>query len=226
MLFEIAFHQLAPLRVSAIGGMILLLACGGGGHNVDTPAAAARSLPVLPGPLSPGPAPELVSVTPERGKAGDQVTIAVRNLMVANEYLFGTTKAEMRSFNTVNGTGTAKVLVPSGVYGPVRLTVTDAKGSVSNGLDFLVEGSQAEHLPVLHSVNPDTEKPGVVVKLSGRNLGDAQVFFGNVDATAVIHRSRTRLDVVVPHGVSGAVAITARNAAGATHQGLAFNVKH
>jgi len=218
------FCQPAPGRASAIAGLILLLACGGGGRDGHTPAAGAA--PVLSSPLSPGPAPELVSVTPERGKAGDLVTIAVRNLVVAKDYVFGTTRAEMRSHKTVNGTGTVKVLVPAGVYGPVRLTVTDAKGSVSNGLDFLVEGSQAEHLPVLHSVNPDSEKPGAVVKLSGQNLGDAQVVFGTVEATVVIRRSRTKLEVVVPEGVSGAVAITARNAAGTAHQGLAFNVKH
>ncbi len=183
-------------------------------------------MPAPPGRLSPAPAPELVSVAPERGKAGDLVTVAVRNPMVTHEYRFGTTKAKMRSFKAVDGTGTVGILVPAGVYGHVRLTVTDGRGSASNGLDFLVEGNPVEHLPVLHSVNPETERQGAVVKLSGRNLGDARVFFGNVEATAVIRRSRTKLDVLVPDGVSGAVAITARNATGATHQGLAFTVKH
>ncbi|WP_306598454.1 IPT/TIG domain-containing protein [Geothrix sp. 21YS21S-2] len=114
--------------VPAAAGLTLLLACGGGSGK----GGAAAVPEVAPGSR----VPELVSITPGKGKPGDLVRISGRNLLGAM-VTFGGGEAVVRTrTDTV-----MVVVVPAGASGTVTIAARNDQGAATQGMDFTVEAS-------------------------------------------------------------------------------------
>lgn len=147
--------------------------------------------------------PIVSSVTPNRAKAGANVTVTGTSLTGATEVRVAGTLAEHTVLSDTNLT----VKVPEGAVSGL-LQVINPGGT--NGLPFTVLGRE----PIIESFTPESGLAGTVVKLVGLNfIGTTAVEFSNAPASTFNVASDTNLTVTVPAGARSG-PITVRNAFG------------
>ena len=125
------------------------------------------------------------------GKVGSTVTITGTNLEGA-EVLFGDIPAIVDPASTDTQ---LVVTIPEGAE-TGKITITTAGGSVESA-EFTVLKA-----PVITSVSPETleGEVGGEVTITGENLEDAEVYFGEVMVTEVSASSATEITFVIPEG--------------------------
>ena len=185
--------------------------------EVESRLALLESLIVLPA-FDPPPN----EFAPNLGGAGTSVTLSGKNFNLGTpRVFFGTAQA------AVVGTPTATTIVtavPTGLSGPMKISVITDSGTVVTIDDFVVIPSAAPGDPPTFAAPPDEFAPnlggvGTAVTLLGDNFDEPglQVSFGTVAATIdSVNTAATPMAIVarVPAGVSGPVNISITTDAG------------
>jgi len=170
--------------------------------------------------------PVLTSITPSEGSVGQVITLK-------GSYFGKDMEGAYVSFGSVSaknypswGDNEIKVQVPSGLSeGQVAVKVTTLEGT-SNALNFKVVKAKA---PVLTSIKPQYGHIGDTVTLEGSYFGSEQgysyVLFGSKKASTYQSWSDTRIDVVVPSGLSYGNTNVSVTTYGGTSNSLTFEVR-
>ena len=142
-------------------------------------------------------APEISSISPSGGPIDALVEINGSNFSTNSEdntVIFGDVIAEITSVTATQIIARVPLGVPASAL-QIRVIVN---GSASNGLQFNVEGPEADN------INPTTGAPRSQVTITGENFSatreNNEVRFGDEIAT-IIDASTTTLTVEVPEGV-------------------------
>lgn len=150
-------------------------------------------------------APEITSITPNRGPVGTSVMIegsGFSPIGSENTVTFNETEAEVVAATP----STIEAFVPEGaITGPVAVTVS---GTTASGPVFTVEGG----MPGIASISPESGPVGTEVTIIGMNFSptpaENTVAFNGVEAP-VIQAVDTALVVEVPAGATtGPVEVT------------------
>lgn len=146
-------------------------------------------------------APTITSISPESlaGVVGSTVTITGTNLAGAG-VLFGEIAATVDEAST----DTALIFtVPEGAE-TGKITITTAGGAVESAAFTIL------HAPTITSVSPESleGEVGSEVTITGENLEDAEVYFGEVLVTEVSASSATEITFTIPGGAeTGTITI-------------------
>jgi hypothetical protein len=155
--------------------------------------------------------PALADIDPGSGLAGDTVTITGSNLDLATSVTFGSLRS---SYQIDSDTQITATVPESAVTGAVK--VTTLLGIATAPSPFAV-------LPTVGSFEPNSGRPGTVVKLSGNTFKGVTLVTLNGAPAAFKVRSSTRLRLTVPSGAtSGHITVT--NASGTTISAGTFTV--
>lgn len=149
------------------------------------------------------PKPTITAVSPTSGAPGDAVTISGTNLADATAVTFGSASATIGSKSATSITTT----VPSdATEGALTITVTTPAGTAT--ASFTVESGEEVEAPAITAVDPAEGAAGDEVTITGANLEDAIVMFG--EATAVLSaNTATSITATVPeNAVEGEQEIT------------------
>ncbi|WP_405718347.1 IPT/TIG domain-containing protein [Streptomyces sp. NBC_00046] len=149
--------------------------------------------------------PVLGSVNPAQGPlaGGNSISLSGTGLTGTTSVRFGTGAAI--SFTVVSATQVTAV-TPTGVPGPVPVTVTTPGGTSAQAVFYYYLGA-----PVLSGLTPGAGQVGGgnSVTLTGANLLQATaVRFGPTAATSFTIPSATEIRAVVPPGAVGTVPVT------------------
>ena len=156
--------------------------------------------------------PEVTSVSPGRGDAGDSVTITGTDLFEASAVKFGTVDAT--NFHVVSDTE-IRATAPAGT-GTADVTITNPTGTSSASA-----GDKFHYIapPAITSLSPDHGNPGRQITINGADFTDASaVKFGSTDATNFTVVSDTEITATVPEG-SGTIDVRVTTPAGTTGTG-------
>lgn len=200
--------QIAAATITDLRQTITVLA------QVEDRLARLEQLIVLPAFDSP---PD--EFAPNLGGAGTNVTLSGRNFNIGTpQVLFGTTAA------LIVGTPTAEQIVaqvPSGLSGPMKITVVTDGGTAVTVEDFFVIASAPPGDAPVFAAPPNEFAPklggfNTAVTLFGDNFDEPglQVAFGAVNAIIdSVNTGVTPMRIIarVPAGVSGAVTISITN---------------
>lgn len=152
------------------------------------------------------PAPELVSISPTSGYAGDEAVITGKNFSAdvsGNDVFFGNTKAEVKEASATS----LKVILPDNEPGKVEVKVSVGEKS-AEGLSFTYIQRPAP-APIVTSITPSEGSEGDEVVISGSNFGTSAdeilVIFGSRNAE-IKSVADDKITVTVPAG-SGDVAV-------------------
>lgn len=155
------------------------------------------------------PKPTITAVSPTSGAPGDAVAISGTNLADATAVTFGSASATIGSKSATSITTT----VPSdATEGALTITVTTPAGTAT--ASFTVESGEEVEAPTITAVDPAEGAAGDEVTITGANLEDAIVMFG--EATAVLSaNTATSITATVPeNAVEGEQEITVITAGG------------
>lgn len=148
---------------------------------------------------------------PPIGAAGTEVRLFGRNFNVGTvRVFFGSVEATIVDPPTATE---IRVEVPTGVVGPVNITVTTDGGTAVSDDTFNVlppvGGDPPQFDPSPNQFVPPIGAPTTLVRLFGSNFDGPglQVAFGGVDAT-IDAFTATEIRVFVPSGPTGAVTIS------------------
>jgi Tol biopolymer transport system component len=155
-------------------------------------------------------APYVISVSPDSGRVGKEVTIAGTDFGATrgtSTVRFGTTAVT----NYISWSNTQIVCkVPAGAAGAVNVKV-NTTGGLSNLVLFKV-------VPFVSGISPKSGVQGTVVTINGTGFratrGTSYVKFGGVKATNYVSWSATEIVVKVPAGAAGAINISVTTSGG------------
>lgn len=160
------------------------------------------------------PKPTITSVSPTSGAPGDAIVITGTNLADASAVTFGNASATIGSKSATSITTTVPTEASEGAQ---TITVTTPEGTAN--ISFTVESSEEEvEAPTITAVDPAEGEAGTEVTITGTNLENAIVTFG--EAVAVLSaNTATSITTTVPEGAAeGEQEITVITAGGnATH---------
>jgi hypothetical protein len=170
-------------------------------------------------------APTITSFSPTSGAAGTVVTVTGTQFTssTTTTVLVGGTTANAVSVDTPKS---LKVTVPAGaVTGPI--SVTTSGGTIVSAGTFTVTTVPSK--PTIAKLSPTSGKRGVIVTITGKNLGALRgasyVKFGTVKATKYPSWTATKIKVAVPKTAKvGATKITITTKAGKSNA-KSFTVK-
>ncbi len=134
--------------------------------------------------------PEIVSIEPEKGSSGMEITLKGKYLSTASSVTFGSISVS----DVLSKTETeVNVNVPDGLEpGAIDVTIT-SEGGTSEAATFTVVGK-----PAISSITPAIGPAGKKVTIAGIYFEEtSQVFFGNGEADFTIINA-TQLEAVVP----------------------------
>ena len=140
--------------------------------------------------------PNVISVNPKAGAAGQEVTITGEGFLEVTGVKFGNTSASF----TIDSAAQIRAIAPSGESGTVDIIVTNAVGSsVTSAADLFTYGA-----PTVTQIDPiaGTTAGGDTVTITGTGFAsDATVEFGTGhSATSVTYVSDTQLTAISPSG--------------------------
>lgn len=160
------------------------------------------------------PKPTITAVSPTSGAPGDAIVITGTNLADASAVTFGNASATIGSKSATSITTTVPTEASEGAQ---TITVTTPEGTAN--ISFTVESSEEEvEAPTITAVDPAEGEAGTEVTITGTNLENAIVTFG--EAVAVLSaNTATSITTTVPEGAAeGEQEITVITAGGnATH---------
>lgn len=147
-----------------------------------------------------GPVPNVGSINPTSGSAGDTITITGKRFVVSPVVYFDTVKAEIASQSPIE----LKVIVPEG-YGTVPVTV-----QVGPNESVSVNFTYKYVTPRIASLSPQSGVTGDTLIIWGNYFdSSSNVYFNSAQAT-VLSYSQTSITTIVPFE-TGAVSVQVRN---------------
>lgn len=159
------------------------------------------------------PKPTISAVSPTSGAPGDAVTITGTNLANASAVTFGNASATIDSKSATSITTTVPADAAEGAQ---TITVTTPEGTAS--VSFTVEVGEEVEAPTITAVDPAEGEAGTEVTITGTNLENAIVTFGEVAAVLSANTATSITTTVPENAVEGEQEITVITAGGnATH---------
>jgi hypothetical protein len=160
------------------------------------------------------PLPEIASVSPTSGFAGNSVTIQGNNFDHVQTVQFGTANASFTRDPVATNTRMTAI-VPPGTVGTTvsvsALNTAQQRSNTDKTFGYTIPR------PVVLSVSPSGGLSGISVVITGREFNNVSaVQFGTVAATAFTRNSETQITATVPAGTAGTNVVVTVTTTGGT----------